>query len=455
LLMVSGLRIRPCSTNFYDNARFACFYRRGFGRYTTMHHFQYVEDELHCEGVPLGKIIEQVGTPSYVYSHATLHHHFTVFDKAFEEVPHLTCFAVKACSNLAILRLFASMGGGVDIVSGGELFRARQAGVPADRIVYAGVGKTGREIDYALSEGILMFNIESTRELEVINDRAGDLGVKARIAIRINPDVDPQTHPYISTGMKKNKFGIDIDTAMKAYRHATNLQNVEILGVDCHLGSQLTQISPFVDALRRLRLLIDALTEMGIRIKYLDLGGGLGIVYDQESPPHPGEYAHAILQELRGLPCTLIFEPGRVIVGNAGVLLTQVLYEKKTANKHFVIVDAGMNDLVRPSLYGSYHQIQPVQNKHREMQTVDVVGPICESGDFLARERTLPMVSCGESLAVMSAGAYGFTMASNYNSRPRPAEVLVQGNEFHVIRERETWNDLVRGEHVPDFLTEK
>jgi diaminopimelate decarboxylase len=417
-----------------------------------MHHFHYVGDELNCESVPLARIIEQVGTPCYVYSHATLHHHFTVFDGAFEGVPHLTCFAVKACSNLAVLRLFGSLGGGVDIISGGELYRARKAGIPADRIVYAGVGKTVAEIDYALREGILMFNIESTQELEAINARAGELGVKARIAIRINPDVDAKTHPYISTGMKKNKFGIDIDTAIKAYRHAMQLGNVEVLGVDCHLGSQLTDLAPFVDALRRLRVLIDNLGELGIKIKYLDLGGGLGIVYDQESPPHPGEYAHAIVQELGGLSCTLIFEPGRVIVGNAGVLVTRVLYTKKTETKSFVIVDAGMNDLVRPSLYGSFHHIQPISRRLRETEKVDVVGPICESGDFLARDRELPVVEPGESLAVMSAGAYGFTMASNYNSRPRAAEVLVKDDEFHIVRQRETWEDLIGKEHVPDFL---
>lgn len=396
-------------------------------------------------------LAEQVGTPCYVYSHATLKHHFSVFDEAFSSVPHLTCFAMKANSNLAILSLFGSMGGGVDIVSGGELYRARRAGIPADRIVYSGVGKTLEEIDYALKEDILMFNIESPLELESINTRAGELGTTARIALRVNPDVDPKTHPYISTGLKKNKFGIDIEGALRAYERAMQLEHVEILGVDCHIGSQLTEISPFVDALRRLRVLIDRLENMGIPVKYLDLGGGLGIVYDQESPPHPHEYADAILSELKGLSCTLIFEPGRVIVGNAGVLLTRVLYTKKSASKDFVIVDAGMNDLVRPSLYGSYHQILPVRKSDREMQVVDVVGPICESGDFLARERGLPMVRPGDCLVVMSAGAYGFTMSSNYNSRPRAAEILVKGDQYHVIRKRETHEDLIRGESIPDL----
>jgi len=414
-----------------------------------MHHFRFDQAELYCEKVALRRLADQVGTPCYVYSHATLKHHFSVFDEAFSKVPHLTCFAMKANSNLAVLHLFGSMGGGVDIVSGGELYRARKAGIPPDRIVYSGVGKTIQEIDYALKENILMFNIESDLELEAINQRAGELGTRARIALRVNPDVDPKTHPYISTGLKKNKFGIDIEGALKSYARAMELEHVDVLGVDCHIGSQLTDISPFVDALRRLRILIGRLEDMGIRVRYLDLGGGLGIVYDQESPPHPHEYAEAILRELEGLSCTLIFEPGRVIVGNAGVLLTRVLYTKKSASKDFVIVDAGMNDLVRPSLYGSYHQILPVVKSDRELQVVDVVGPICESGDFLARERGLPMVLPGEYLAVMSAGAYGFTMSSNYNSRPRASEVLVKDDQYFVIRRRETHEDLVRGEWIP------
>jgi len=416
-----------------------------------MHYFRFDQDELHCEKVPLRKVADEVGTPCYVYSHATLKHHFRVFDEAFSKVPHLTCFAMKANSNLAILNLFGSLGGGVDIVSGGELFRARRAGIPADRIVYSGVGKTLEEIDYALKEDILMFNIESELELEAINTRAGELGTRARIALRVNPDVDPKTHPYISTGLKKTKFGIDIEGAIHSYRRAMELDHVEILGVDCHIGSQLTDISPFVDALKRLRVLIERLEAAGIPVRYLDIGGGLGIVYDQESPPHPHEYAEAILKELEGLSCTLIFEPGRVIVGNAGILLTRVLYTKKSASKDFVIVDAGMNDLVRPSLYGSYHQILPVVKSDREMQVVDVVGPICESGDFLARERGLPTVQPGDCLAVMSAGAYGFTMSSNYNSRPRASEVLVKDDQYFVIRERETHEDLVRGEWIPEL----
>lgn len=417
-----------------------------------MHHFHYRQNELHCEDTSLTELAQQVGTPCYVYSAATLQHHFKVFDEAFNHVPHLTCFSVKANSNLAILRLLGSLGGGVDIVSGGELFRARQAGVPAKRIVYSGVGKTREEIDYALREDILLFNIESPQELELINIRAGQLNCQARIALRVNPDVDPKTHPYISTGMKKNKFGIDIEAALEEYERAKNLSNVEIVGVDCHVGSQLTEIAPFVDTLKRLRLLIGRLKDIGIDIQYLDLGGGLGITYDQEAPPHPREYAQAILQELQDLPCTLIFEPGRVIVGNAGILITQVLYTKATPSKNFVIVDAAMNDLVRPSLYGSYHHIQPLRETEKVSQIVDVVGPICESSDFLAKDRSLPAVESGDYLAVMSAGAYGFTMSSNYNSRPRAAEILVTEDRFYVIRERESWEELIQGERIPDFL---
>lgn len=419
-----------------------------------MHHFQYRGEELYCEDVPVRAVAEEVGTPCYIYSHATLRHHFEAFDSAFAQVPHLTCYSVKANSNIAILRLFGSMGGGVDIVSGGELYRARKAGVPPERIVYSGVGKTVEEIDYALRENILMFNIESTQELEAINRRAKAMGLTARISLRVNPDIDPKTHPYISTGLKKSKFGISIENGIKAYQKAQELENVEILGVDCHIGSQLTEVVPFVDALKRIRILVERLREIGIRIEYLDLGGGLGIVYDQEAPPQPREYAAAILKELEGLRCTLIFEPGRVIVGNAGVLVTKVLYTKATPTKNFVIADAAMNDLIRPSLYGSYHYIQPVRRIDRETRIVDVVGPICESGDFLARDRGLPMPGAGEFLAVMSAGAYGFTMSSNYNSRPRAPEVLVKEGRHYVIRNRETWEDLVRAETVPDFLLE-
>ncbi len=420
----------------------------------SMHHFQYKAEELYCEDVPVRVIARQVGTPCYIYSMATLKHHFLTFDSAFANAEHLTCYSVKANSNIAILKLFGSMGGGVDIVSGGELYRALKARIPSDRIVYSGVGKTVEEIDFALREKILMFNIESIQELEQINRRAEAMNLKASVSLRVNPDIDPNTHPYISTGMKKNKFGISAESALRAFEDSKSLKNIDLVGLDCHIGSQLTDVTPFVDALQRLRALIDRFRLRGAQIRYLDLGGGLGIVYDQEAPPQPHEYARALLQELGDIDCKLILEPGRVIVGNAGIFVTKVLYTKRTQAKNFVICDGAMNDLIRPSLYGSYHTVQPVARSLQETEMVDVVGPICESGDFLARERELPLTAQGDYLAVMSAGAYGFSMSSNYNSRPRAAEVLVDGEHYHVIRRRETWEDLVGPETVPDFPEE-
>jgi diaminopimelate decarboxylase len=414
-----------------------------------MNYFNYQGDRLFCEEVDVEAVAREVGTPFYLYSHRTLRQHFQVFDAAFAEVPHMVCFAVKANSNTAILRLFAKEGGGVDLVSGGELYRALKAGVDPGKIVYSGVGKKDDEIDYALKTGILMFNVESDQELRTINDRAALLGVRAGIALRVNPDVDPQTHPHISTGLKENKFGIDVEGALAAYRNAKALSNLDIKGVSCHIGSQVTKISPFIDALGRLKELIRLLREEGIAIRYLDLGGGLGIAYDKETPPQPAEYARAIMDASKDLDCTFIFEPGRVIVGNAGILVTRVLYTKANDSKRFIIVDAGMNDLVRPSLYGSFHQIRPVIRKEI---TADVVGPICETGDFLAKGRTLPAFERGDLLAVMSAGAYGFAMSSNYNSRPRVPEILVRDENWYVIRKRETSEDLIRGEEIPDFM---
>lgn len=415
-----------------------------------MHHFQYKGNELYCEGLAVESIAKEVGTPFYLYSNATLEHHFKVFNEVFSDIPHITCYAVKANSNIAILDIFGRLGGGADIVSGGELFRALRAGMSPDKIVYSGVGKKIDEIDFALKSDILMFNVESSQELRVINDRAGALGKKARIAIRVNPDVDPKTHPYISTGLKKSKFGIDIKRALDEYRNARELKNIEIAGVDCHIGSQITQIDPFRDAIRKIKELVLTMKSEGFEIKYLDLGGGLGIPYNAEEPPHPFDYGKTLIEEVRDLGCTLILEPGRVIVGNAGILVTKVLYTKEGEEKSFVIVDAGMNDLIRPSIYGSFHFIQPVIKEERKDVMVDVVGPICESGDFLAKERQMPDARPGELLAVMSAGAYGFAMASNYNSRPRVAEVLVQGDQYHVIRKREGYEDLIRMEKIPD-----
>ena len=417
-----------------------------------MNYFHYVDNEFWCEDVPVAEVAKAVGTPHYLYSHRTLKRHFEVFNSAFDDVPHIVCFSAKANSNAAILKIFINEGSGMDIVSGGELYRVLQAGADPRKIVYSGVGKSEEEIRYALESDILMFNIESSQELEVINECAGRMDRVARISLRVNPDVDPMTHPHISTGMKENKFGIDIERSMDEYRHADNLDHIEIIGVDCHIGSQITEISPFIEALDRLKDLIFSLRNEGIGIRYLDLGGGLGITYDQETPPHPTDYAKVIIDRARDMDCTFIFEPGRVIVGNAGVLVSEVLYIKTSADKKFVIVDAGMNDLMRPSLYDSYHKIQPVVLKERGNTLSDVVGPICESGDYLAKGRAIPDLERGELVVVMSAGAYGYSMSSNYNSRPRVPEVLVRDAEFYVIRSGETRTDLIRGESVPDFL---
>ena len=417
-----------------------------------MHHFTYKENELYCEDVPVSEIAGDVGTPFYLYSHATLQQHFRAFDGAFSDVPHVTCFAMKSNSSLAVLKLFALEGGGADIVSGGELYRALRAGIDPRKIVYSGVGKTAEDMEYALGSEILMFNVESSREITLLNEVAARMGKKASIAIRVNPDVDPETHPYISTGLKENKFGIDIGKALEDYKTAAGLSHLHVAGVSCHIGSQLTRVSPFVDALRKLKGLIEKLREAGIAVEYLDLGGGLGITYDKEEPPHPAEYAAALKKELDVQGLTVVLEPGRVLTGNAGILVARVLYIKRGPEKNFIIIDAAMNDLIRPSLYGSFHAIQPVRRSRRGAIKADVVGPICESTDFLAKDRDMVAFEPGDLLAVMSAGAYGFSMASNYNSRPRPPEVMGKGHRHLIIRARETYEDLVRGESIPDFL---
>lgn len=422
-----------------------------------MNHFEYRNGEMFAERVPVKRIAREVGTPAYVYSLATLTRHFRVFDQAFAAVPHIVCYSVKANSNIALLRAFAKEGGGFDIVSGGELFRALKAGADPKKVVFSGVGKKGEEIEYALNCGILMFNVESEHELTTLNEIAGRAGKKAPVSLRINPDVDPQTHPYISTGMKKAKFGVDIKRSLEGYKKAVSLPNLEVVGVDCHIGSQLTSVSPFVDALARVReyldrVLVGSMKKEGAQIRYLDLGGGLGISYKDETPPHPEEYAKAIIQGLEGLDVTLILEPGRVIVGNAGILVTEVQYLKETDDKKFVIVDGGMNDLIRPALYGSYQAIQPVVQDSGEKIVADIVGPICESGDFFAKDREIARPRRGDLLAVMSAGAYGFTMASNYNSHPKPPEVLVDGDKYYIVRARESLDDLIRGEVIPAAL---
>jgi len=418
-----------------------------------VNHFISKDGELFCEQVAVAEIACQVGTPVYIYSKATLTRHFQAFDEAFASIRHLTCFAVKACSNIAILNLFAGLGGGSDIVSGGELYRALRAGVDPRRIIYSGVGKTEAELRYALESNILLFNVESAQELERLQQVARSMGVAAPVSFRINPDVDPHTHAYISTGLAKNKFGIPIAEALALYIQAEGMEHIAVQGVSCHIGSQLTLIAPFIEALHKIKLFVKKLADNGILIQYIDLGGGVGITYNDEQPPHPQEYGEAIIKELQGVDATIIFEPGRVLVGNAGILVTEVQYTKTNqgleAAKKFVVVDAAMNDLTRPSLYGAYHAIAPVRATAAALEVVDIVGPICETGDFLAKDRALPAVAQGDLLAVMSAGAYGFSMSSNYNSRPRVAEVLVDGNQYHIIRQRESLADLVSGEQIP------
>lgn len=417
-----------------------------------MHDFIYRDSELYTEDVPVREIAEKIGTPVYIYSYNTLLRHLNAFKDAFCSYPHLICFALKANSNSTLLRIIAKEGSGADIVSGGELFLALKAGIPAKKIVYAGVGKTEKEIAYAIKSHILMFNVESSDELLTINDIAGKLKTKAPIALRINPDIDTATHPYISTGLKKHKFGIPIKDAIEHYKLARTLPNIEILGVHKHIGSQITKVSPFVDALKRVLLLVDELKTEGIEIKYLDIGGGLGIPYKEDVLLHPKDLAKAIIPLIKAYKFTLIIEPGRSIVGNTGILVTKVLYLKKQHRKQFIIVDAGMNDLIRPSLYDAYHHIQPVKKSSQPKIFANIVGPICESGDFFAKNRKINRIKQGEFLSIMGAGAYGFSMSSNYNGRPRAAEVLVKGREFFLIRKREDYKDLVKGEKIPSFL---
>lgn len=417
-----------------------------------MHHFEYRNNELYCEEIPITEIVRAVGSPFYLYSDATIRQHFRAFDGAFDGINHLTCFSMKSNSNLAILRLLALEGSGADIVSGGELYRALKAGFNPKTIVYSGVGKVVEDLEFGLRSDILMFNVESTQEIYQLNEVAKKLDKKATVSIRVNPDVDPQTHPYIATGLKENKFGILISSALEEYTVAAGLSNLMVSGISCHIGSQLTDVKPFVEALRSLEELKKRLEEIGIRIDYLDLGGGLGITYDREEPPHPKEYAEAIKKELDMEDLTLILEPGRVIMGNAGILVTKVLYTKSAQGKTFIVVDAAMNDLIRPSLYGSFHAIQPVKILERKKIKADIVGPICESSDFFAKDRDVESFEPGELMAIMSSGAYGFSMSSNYNSRPRVAEVMVKENQYYIIRKAETYEDLIRGEVIPDFL---
>lgn len=417
-----------------------------------MNHFQYKGNELHAEDVPLKDIAAQVGTPFYVYSHATLTRHFNAFDGSFAGVPHTICYSMKANSTQSVLKTFINLGGGVDIVSGGELYRALKAGVDPKKVVYSGVGKKDEEIGYALDTGILMFNVESEQELTRISEVASRMGKKAGIAIRVNPDVDPGTHPYITTGLKNAKFGITIERAMAEYTRAATLPGIELIGIDMHIGSQLTKVNPFVDSIEKLKIMIDKLRGQGISLEYFDCGGGLGIQYNDEEPPLPSDYGRDIAAATKELGMHLIFEPGRNLVGNAGILVSRCLYTKARDEKNFIMIDAGMNDLARPALYGSFHGVQPIIKDQDGVVTADIVGPICESGDFLVKDREVPMFRQGDLMAFMSAGAYGFAMSSSYNSRPRVAEVMVKGNKFEVVRERETIEDLIKGEKIATFL---
>ena len=416
--------------------------------------FAYRADQLHCEGVSLEVLATELGTPLYVYSRGELEGAYRAFDAALTGLPHLICYSVKACSSLGVLAVLAKLGAGADIVSGGELLRWQRAGGDPAKVVFSGVGKTEDEMRAALAAGIHAFNVESAEELMVLDEVARAAGTRARVALRVNPDVDPETHPYISTGLKQNKFGVAMDESRALFRTAAGLPGIEVLGVDCHIGSQLTKTSPFTDAIARLVALVQQLASDGIAISHVDIGGGLGIDYGKGDapPPSPAEYGVAVraaLAPLSALGVTLVCEPGRVIVGQAGALLARVLYRKRSEAKHFTIVDAAMNDLMRPALYGSFHPIWPAQGGDRPTIATDVVGPICETGDFFARDRALPELARGELICIGATGAYGAVMASNYNTRPRAPEVLVDGDTYTVLRPRETYDQLLAGERLP------
>ncbi|UFH49261.1 diaminopimelate decarboxylase [Pseudomonas sp. KNUC1026] len=412
-----------------------------------MNPFQYREGQLFAEGVALTDIAERFGTPTYVYSRAHIEGQYRAYTDALSGTEHLVCFAVKANSNLGVLNVLARLGAGFDIVSGGELERVLAAGGRADRVVFSGVGKTRADMRRALEVGVHCFNVESTNELERLQEVAAEMGVRAPVSLRVNPDVDAGTHPYISTGLKENKFGISIAEAEAVYVRAAHLPNLDVVGVDCHIGSQLTSLAPFIDALDRLLLLVDRLAECGIHLKHLDLGGGLGVRYRDEEPPVAGDYMKAVRERLEGRDLALVFEPGRFIVANAGVLLTQVEYLKHTEHKNFAIIDAAMNDLIRPALYQAWMGVDAVVPREGQAKAYDLVGPICETGDFLAKDRELVLEE-GDLLAVQSAGAYGFVMSSNYNTRGRCAEVLVDGGQAFEVRRRETVAELYAGESL-------
>lgn len=413
-----------------------------------MDHFNFADGQMFAEDVACQDIVSQYGTPTFVYSRATIERHWNAFNDAMGDHPHLICYAVKANSNLAVLNVMARLGSGFDIVSGGELARVIEAGGDPAKVVFSGVGKTEAEIEYALEAGIKCFNVESEPELHRIAQVAESIGKVAPISIRVNPNVDAGTHPYISTGLKENKFGISVEKVVELYKWANNQSFLNVQGVDCHIGSQLTEIEPFLDALDILLKLIDRLSDSGVTISHLDLGGGLGVTYDDETPPQPAEYISALMAKLgHRKDLTIMFEPGRAIMANAGILLTKIEFLKENEGKHFCIVDAAMNDLIRPSLYSAWQRIVPINQLDREVQSYDIVGPVCETGDFLGKDRDLA-VAAGDYLAVRSSGAYGFTMSSNYNSRPRAAEVMVDGDVSQTIRRRESIESLWAGESI-------
>ena len=431
-----------------------------------MDFFHYKDAELYCEEDRVADIAEEVSTPFYLYSHRTMVDHYRKLDRAFESVDHLICFSLKSNSSLAVCKALANEGSGADVVSGGELYRALKAGIPSEKVVFAGVGKTEAEIEYALKAGILMFNVESMSEAKAINRVAGRLNKRANIALRVNPDVDADTHKHITTGKKENKFGLEIESAIDFFTEAAAMPNLEVSGVHTHIGSQIVSTSPYVESIGKLVKVIADLRSAGIKIDTLNVGGGLGIIYSEEKPSTADEFARAILPLVKstlGSPstrkkkenkegCRFILEPGRFIIGNAGILVTRVVYVKRGSTKTFVIVDAGMSDLIRPALYESYHAIRPVSIKSSEEMVADIVGPICESADCFAKERKIPVVQEGDLLAIFSAGAYGFVMSSNYNSRPRLAEVMTMDDKHFIVRKRETYEDLVRGETIPQEL---
>jgi diaminopimelate decarboxylase len=417
-----------------------------------MDFFEYRAGELCCEQVPVRAIAKAAGTPLYIYSAATLERHFRVFQEAFREIPHVICYSCKANANLAILRTLSGLGAGADIVSGGELFKALTAGVPAERIVFSGVGKTEDELSYAIRSRILMINIESAGELQTLVRISRRMKTKVPVSIRVNPQIDPKTHPYITTGLRKNKFGVLWSDAEGLYGEIGREPFLEARGISSHIGSQILDLEPFVDAVSSLKEMIKSLGSQGMHLTHLDIGGGLGITYKDELPPHPAEYATVIAGRMKETGLTLIMEPGRVLVGNSGIFVTKVLYVKKSGGKTFYVVDGAMNDLVRPALYNAYHEILPVKHEGEAKVEADIVGPICESGDFLAKDRQIGTLRQGDLLAVKGAGAYGFSMSSNYNARRRAPEVLVRGGDFYIVRKRESLKDLIRNEVIPPYL---